>query len=245
VALINETLAGSWPGEDPIGKRLLLEGLGDNQPWTTVVGVVGNVIMDARKRPLPGVYLPYAQNPERAMTFLVRTLTPPLGLEAPLKRSLWAVDKDLPIADLRTMQQMVCDELAGTLAMLKMVLAFAGLALALACAGVYSVMSYIVAQRTHEIGVRMSLGARPRDVVLLVIKEAMTLMLSGAALGLSGAFALGKILGHELSDLGIRPYDPTTFSCVSLLLLAAALLACYLPTRRAARVDPMVALRYE
>jgi putative ABC transport system permease protein len=245
VALINETLARSWRGEDPIGRRLRLEGLGPEQPWITVVGVVGDVVIDARKAPLPGVYLPCAQHPERAMTFVVRTLTPPLGLEEPLKRALWAVDKDQPVEDMRTLEQMVSDELAGPFAMVEMVVAFAVLALVLASAGVYSVMSYVVAQRTHEIGVRMSLGARPRDVMQLVVKDALVLILSGVVVGLAGAFAFGRLLGHELADIGIRPYDPITFSCVSLLLMAAALLACYLPARRATKVDPMVALRYE
>src|SRR5208337_4277112 len=106
-----------------------------------------------------------------------------------------------------------------------------------------SVMSYVVAQRTHEIGVRMSLGARPRDVMHLLVKEAIALIASGMLVGLVGAFGFGRVLGHEL--MGIRPYDPLTFSCVSLLLMAAALLACYLPVRRATKVDPIVALRYE
>jgi putative ABC transport system permease protein len=245
VALINETLARSWRGEDPIGRRLRLEGLGPGQPWITVVGVVGDLIIDARKAPLPGVYLPCAQNPERAMTFVVHTLRPPLGLEEPLKRALWAVDKDQPVEDMRTLEQMVSDELAGPFAIVEMVVAFAVLALVLASAGVYSVMSYVVALRTHEIGVRMSLGARPRDVMQLVMKDAVVLIVSGAVVGLAGAFAFGRLLGHELADIGIRPYDPITFSGVSLLLMTAALLACYLPARRATKVDPMVALRYE
>jgi len=245
VALINETLARSWHGEDPIGRRLRLEGQGPEQPWITVVGVVGDVIIDARKAPLPGVYLPSAQNPERAMTFVARTLTPPLGLEEPLKRALWAVDKDQPIEDMRTLEQMVSDELAGPSATVEMVVAFAVLALVLASAGVYSVMSYVVAQRTHEIGVRMSLGARPRDVLKLVVKDALALIGSGVVVGLAGTFAFGRLLGHELTDIGISPYDPITFTCVSLLLMAAALLACYLPARRATKVDPMEALRYE
>ena len=137
------------------------------------------------------------------------------------------------------------EEFAGPNAMVKLIVAFAILALVLASAGVYSVMSYAVAQRTHEIGVRMSLGARPRDVVQLVVKEAAPLILGGLVIGLCGAFVFGKVLGHELTQFGITPYDPITFSCVSLLLMAVALVACSLPARRAAKVDPMVALRYE
>jgi putative ABC transport system permease protein len=163
----------------------------------------------------------------------------------PLKRSLRAVDKDLPLDNVRTMRQMASDELAGPMGMVEMVLAFAALALLLAAAGVHSVMSYVVAQRAHEIGVRMSLGARARDVVNLVVKDALVLVVSGVVIGSAGTFTFGKLLGHELADLGIRPYDPPTLSCASLVLMAAALLACYLPARRAAKVDPMVALRHE
>ena len=245
VVLVNETLAHSWHGEDPMGRRLRLASLGPDEPWVTVVGVVGDNIIDAHKAPMPGIYLPCAQNPERAMTFLVRTLTPPLGLEEPLKRALWAVDKDQPIDEVQTVEQMMSQEFAGQYAMVGLIVAFAVLALVLACAGVYSVMSYTVAQRTHEIGVRMSLGARPRDVVQLVVKDAATLILGGLVIGLSGAFVFGKVLGHELTQFGVRPYDPVTFSCVSVLLMAVALVACSLPVRRATKVDPMVALRYE
>jgi putative ABC transport system permease protein len=243
VAVINETLARSWRGEDPLGKRLRLASLGPEQPWITVVGVVGDFTTDEHKRLLPAAYLPCAQSPERAMTFVVRTLTPPLGLEEPLKRALWSVDKDQPVEGIGTLEQIMSDELAGPYAMVKMIVAFAGLALILASVGVYSVMSYVVAQRTHEIGVRMSLGARPRDVVQMLAKEAMQLIASGVVLGLVVTFVFGRLLGHELQ--GIRPYDPLTFSCVSLVLMAAALLACYLPARCATQVDPMVALRHE
>jgi putative ABC transport system permease protein len=243
VALVNETLGRSWRGEDPIGKTLRWGSLGPDQPWVTVVGVVGDAFIDPHKAPMPGVYVPYAQNPERTMTFLVRTLTPPLGLEEPLKRAVWAVDKDQPVDQVQTAEQMMSQDFAQVKALVELVAAFAVLALALACAGVYSVMSYAVAQRTHEIGVRMSLGARPSDVVQLVVKEAAALILSGLVVGLCGAFVFGKLLGHELGN--IRPYDPLTFSCVSALLMTVALVACYLPARRAMRVDPMVALRYE
>lgn len=245
VALVNETLARSWRGEDPIGRRLRLASRGPDEPWVTVVGVVGDDIIDLHKAPMPGVYIPCAQNPERVMTFVVRTLTPPLGLEEPLKRALWAVDKDQPIDEVQTVEQMMSQEFAGQYAMVGLIGAFAGLALALACAGVYSVLSYAVAQRTHEIGIRMSLGARPSDVVRLVVKEAAALIWGGLVIGLFGTFVFGKLLGHELTQFGIRPYDPLTFLCVSVLLMTVALVACYLPARRAMQVDPMVALRYE
>ena len=245
VVLVNETLAISWRGEDPIGRRLRLASRGPDEPWVTVVGVVGDDILDAHKAPMPGIYLPCAQNPERAMTFVVRTLTPPLGLEEPLKRALWGVDKDQPIDEVQTVEQMMSQEFAGQYAMVGLIVAFALLALVLASAGVYSVMSYTVAQRTREIGVRMSLGARPRDVVQLVVKDAAALISGGLVMGLTGAFVFGKLLGHELTQFGIAPFDPVTYSCVSVLLMAVALVACSLPARRAANVDPMVALRYE
>ena len=245
VALINETLALSWRGEDPIGRRLRLTSRGPDAPWVSIVGVVGDAFIDRHKAPMPGIYLPNAQNPERAMTFVVRTLTPPLGLEKPLKRALWAVDKNQPVDEVQTAEQMMSQEFAQSNALVKLVAAFAVLALILACAGVYSVLSYAVAQRTHEIGVRMSLGARPRDIVQLVGKEAVALTWGGLVIGLCGAFVFGKLLGHELTQFGIMPYDPVTFSCVSVLLLVVALVACYIPARRAAKVDPMVALRCE
>jgi putative ABC transport system permease protein len=243
VALINEALARAWRGEDPIGKRLHLADPGSGQTWTTVRGVLDDVIIGPHREYLPGIYLSSVQNPERAMTFVVRTLTPPLGLVEPLKRAVSAVDKDQPIENIQTLQQTMSDYLEGGYAMVRLIVAFAVLALVLASAGVYSVMSYMVAQRTHEIGVRMSLGARPRDVMKLVVKEAMALIVSGVVVGLGGAFVFGRLLGHELGN--IRPYDPLTFACVSLLLMAVGLVATYIPGRRATKVDPTVALRYE
>ena len=243
VAVINEALARAWNGADPIGRRLRLEGQGREQPWVTVVGVIADIISDVRKGPLPGVYLSYAQNPEAEMTVVLRALTPPLGLEHPLKRAVWAVDKDLPLEDVRTQEQRRSEELAGPYALVKLLVAFAVLALILASAGVYSVTSYVVAQRTHEFGIRMSLGARPRDVVTMVVREAITLVAGGLCVGLAGASGFGHLLGHEL--MGVRFYDPLVFSCVSLVLMAVAVIATYIPARRATKVDPMVALRHE
>jgi len=243
VVVINETLARSWHGEDPVGKRLRLEGFGAEQPWVMVVGVVGDIINDTRKAPMPGIYLPYAQTPERQMTLVLRALKSPLGLEEPLKRTVWDVDRDLPVGDVRTQEQRRSEELAGPYAMVKMLVAFAVLALTLAAAGVYSVTSYVVGQRTHEFGIRMSLGAHPRDILMMVLKEAAALVAGGLCVGLAGASAFGHLLGHEL--MGVPVYDPLVFSCVSLLLMAVTLLATYIPARRATKVDPMVALRYE
>jgi putative ABC transport system permease protein len=177
------------------------------------------------------------------MTVVLRALTPPLGLEHPLKRAVWAVDKDLPLEDVRTQEQRRSEELAGPYALVKLLVAFAVLALILASAGVYSVTSYVVAQRTHEFGIRMSLGARPRDVVTMVVREAITLVAGGLCVGLAGASGFGHLLGHEL--MGVRFYDPLVFSCVSLVLMAVAVIATYIPARRATKVDPMVALRHE
>jgi putative ABC transport system permease protein len=243
VAVINGALARSWQGESPIGRRLRLEGQGREQPWITVVGVVGDVITDVRNGPLPGVYLSYAQSPEPEMTFVLRALTPPRGLAEPLKRAVWAVDKDLPAGDVRTQEQRRSEELAGPYAMVKMLVAFAALALMLASAGVYSVTSYVVSQRTQEFGIRMSLGARPGDVLKMVVREVITLVAGGLTVGLAGAFGFGHLLGHEL--MGIRFYDPIVFSSVSAFLLSVGLLAAYIPARRATKVDPMAALRQQ
>jgi putative ABC transport system permease protein len=244
VAVINETMARRYfPGEDPIGKRL---NLGDpaTVPWITVIGVVG----DARtggldKEPYPQMYVPAAQFPQRAMTFVARTSGDPSAVAPALRRELAALDRDLPLYNVSTMERVLSDSISRRRFQMILIAAFAGVGLLLAAVGIYGVISYTVAQRRHEIGVRIALGARAADILRLVVGQGLGLTLAGVGLGLAGAFALTRVLASLL--YGVTATDPLTFACVSLALLGVALLACLVPARRATKVDPMIALRYE
>jgi putative ABC transport system permease protein len=244
VAVINETMARRYfPGEDPVGKRL---NLGDpaKTPWITVIGVVG----DARtggldKEPYPQMYVPAAQQPQRAGTFVARTSGDPASLAPALRRELAAIDKNLPLYNVRTMEQVLSDSISRRRFQMILIAAFAGVGMLLAAVGIYGVISYSVAQRRHEIGVRMALGARAADILKLVVGQGLGLTLAGVGLGLVGAFVLTRVLASLL--YGVSATDPLTFACVSLALLGVALLACLVPARRATKVDPMIALRYE
>ena len=244
VAVINETMARRYfPGEDPIGKRV---NLGDpaKVPWITIIGVVG----DARtggldKEPYPQMYVPAAQFPPRAMTFVARTSGDPAAVAPALRRELAAIDRDLPLYNVSTMERVLSDSISRRRFQMILIAAFAGVGLLLAAVGIYGVISYSVAQRRHEIGVRMALGARAADILKLVVGQGIGLTLAGVGLGLAGAFALTRVLSSLL--YGVSATDPLTFVCVSLALLGVALLACLLPARRATKVDPMIALRYE
>ncbi|HEX7315085.1 MAG TPA: ABC transporter permease [Pyrinomonadaceae bacterium] len=244
VAVINETMARKhFPGEDPIGKRVNL-GNPENTPWITVIGVVG----DARtggldKEPYPQMYAPSAQFPYRAMTFVARTSGEPLSIAPALRRELAAIDKDLPLYNVRTMEQVMSESVARRRFQMVLIAAFAGVGLLLAAVGIYGVISYSVAQRRHEIGVRMALGARAADILRLVVGQGLGLTLLGVGCGLVVAFVLTRVMASLL--YGVSATDPLTFACVSLALLGVALLACLVPARRATKVDPMIALRYE
>ncbi|HEY0098110.1 MAG TPA: ABC transporter permease [Pyrinomonadaceae bacterium] len=242
--IINETMARQhFPGQNPLGQYLRVQMMPDPQPME-IVGVVADAKYKTLEAPPhPMVYWTHPQLTYSEMTLIVRTNGDPMNLAAAVRREIQAIDKDQPVADVRTMQSWI-DELTarsrfGTL----LLTIFAALALVLASIGIYGVMSYSVTQRTHELGIRIALGAKTLDVLKLILGRGLVLTLIGIALGLAASIVLTRFMSSLL--FGISATDPITFGGLSLLLTAVALLACYVPTRRAMRVDPMVALRNE
>ncbi len=248
VALINETTARLyWPNQDPLGQRIRVPTFGvpfEKAPWRTVVGVVGDVRQYGLDAPRSSqFYVPHAQNPAGYVTLVVRTATDPLALGPALRREVRAVDKDQPLTSIATMEEVLADSVAGRRFSMTLLGVFAAGALGLAAVGLYGVIAYSVAQRTQEIGIRMALGALPGDVLKLVIGQGMALVAIGVALGLAATLAVTRVLESLLFEVSAR--DPLTFALVPLGLAAVALAACYLPARRALRIDPLIALRYE
>src|SRR6266849_312892 len=249
VAIINLTLARHyWPNENPIGKRLRTGGPErPNNPWMEVVGVVGDIKysgLDAA--PEMVLYEPYQQAAWSSMYLVVRTsskLDNPATLASAVQNAVRSLDKDLPVAHIRTMEQLLSESVEQPRFRTVLLEIFALIAVSLATVGIYGVLAYSVSQRRHEIGIRMSIGARRSDVLWLVVGQGMLLTFIGVAIGVTGAFVLTRFLSTLLYE--VRPTDPATFVVVPLLLAGVALLACYIPARRAMRVDPMVALRYE
>jgi putative ABC transport system permease protein len=243
VALVNESAARQfWPGEDPIGRRLKM---GDTKgPWRTVVGVVGDVLHKSLDAPHTlQIYLPHAQFTDSDMLLVVRTSLEPSSLAATVRGAIAGIDPQAPITNLATMEEVVSASVAQQRFGVLLFGLFAAIALLLAAVGMYGVISYGVAQRTHEIGIRMALGARRSDVMRLIVEEGMKPALVGAVVGLAAAIGLTRLLASLL--YGVTPTDPVVFASVSALLVGVALLACYIPARRAVRVHPMIALRYE
>ena len=238
--IINETMARLyWPNEDPIGKRIRIIW----SPWLTIVGVVGDVRHTGLNTPPnPEMYLSQLQEPQSSMAVLARTTGDPLQLAVAAREQLKAMDKDLPVT-VTTMDQLFANSLAGQRFNTSLLGVFAAVALLLAMIGVFGVINYSVAQRTHEIGIRLALGAQRRDVFKLVVGQGLLLALIGVGVGTAGAVALTRLIAGML--YGVSPTDGPTFVVVSLIVTMVAFLACYLPARRATRVDPLVALRYE
>jgi putative ABC transport system permease protein len=249
VVIVNEHLARTyWPGQNPLGKQLRMGPPADNRPWLTVVGVAGNVRTQGRDEGFHAeVYVPYQQfpwvvSPDYLMVRTAANVTP-ASVGHAVVEALHGVDQKLPVVDLKTMEQVAREPLAQERMMMSLLGAFAGLALILSGLGIYSVLSYSVSQRTREIGVRLALGAERRDVLELVVRQGLTLTFVGVVLGLLAGFALTRFLSSLLYN--VKPDDSLTFVVVSIILTGVALLACYIPARRATQVDPTVALRYE
>ena len=254
VVIVNEKLAArAWPNGDAVGKRLTLDDPRKSPVWLTVVGVVRNVKQWGWKdEPDNELYLAFLQNKDflesthpwlTAMTLVIRTTGDPLILSKAVQNAAWSVDKNLPLSHVQTYDQVIARAVWQERFNLLLVGLFAGLALVLAAVGIYGVMAYSVTQRTHEIGIRMALGAKQGDVLRFVVREGMALAAIGAAAGLAGAFTLTRFLSGLLYE--VKGNDPLIFATVPVLFAAVAFIACYVPARRATRVDPMIALRWE
>jgi putative ABC transport system permease protein len=245
VLLVDEFMAQQlWPNQDPLGKRVSFGDLAAKPQWATVVGVVGRIkheTLDSDSR--IAIYMPQSQYISRAMNVVLRSNTDPIALASAVNHELHELDHDLPVFRVLTMEQRVAASLARRRFTTVLLGGFAGLALALATIGIYGVMSYLVSQGTREIGIRMALGATQRGVVQLVVRQGMVLALFGVFTGLVAAFAFTRIVSGLL--FGVATTDPLTFSVIAVLLVAVALIASYIPARRAARIDPMISLRSE
>jgi putative ABC transport system permease protein len=248
VGIINEAAVRQhFPNENPVGKRVRWARSSGAPEWIEIVGVAADVKHFGLDQPdLPAIYWPYAQSVQpwkRWTQVVVRTTGAPEASLAEIKRQIWSVDPLVPVARIETMKDLMADSYTERSFHMLLLALFAGLALLLAGVGIYGVMSYAVGQRTREIGIRLALGASRRDVLQLVMRQGITLTAVGLGLGLAASAALVRLMRTLL--FGVSAYDPLTFAGVTLLLAAVAFLACYLPARRAMKVDPMIALRYE
>ncbi len=244
VVIINEALARKfWPNGDALGKRITLDDPRKDPRWITIVGIVGNIRHRAlEQEPQPEYYFPHAQGPPREMVLTVRTTQDPRSLAALVRREVAAIDPDQPIANVRTLEQVISASVGPRRLSVVLLGVFAGVALLLASVGIYGVMSYLVVERKHELGVRMALGAQRADLLRLVIGHSLKLVFIGLAFGLFLALCSTRILSALLYSVGA--FDAATFGFVALSLSAAALLASYIPALRATRADPMIALTH-
>jgi len=247
VAIANETFVRQLlPSQNPIGLRIDWAG---NEPheWMTIIGVAGDVKHSGLNQPVdPAVYAPFSQNDEawrKFMTLVIRTRVPEAGLVEDVKKQVWSLDSQIPVSGIQSMDDLLAVSVAQERFNMLLLGSFAALAVALAAVGIYGMVAYRVNQRTHEIGVYMALGAQHRDVLRLVMTDGVKLGLLGIVFGLAGAIALTRLMVSVLFE--VKPTDPATLIGVALLLAAVALLACYIPARRALSIHPMTALRRE
>ncbi|HEX3183176.1 MAG TPA: FtsX-like permease family protein, partial [Pyrinomonadaceae bacterium] len=256
VAVINETMARRfWPNENPIGKRLKQGWPEWSTPWREVVGVVADVKLNGVIDTTPlHVYLPLAQEGMASVYLAVRTKPEPQTLAAPVQSALHSLDSQITIYQVRTMDERLKGSVVSQRAAMILLSAFALVAMLLAAIGIYGVISWGVLQRTREMGLRMALGALPRDVMWLVLRRSMLLVVAGVTIGLLGAFALTRVLGATLTEsgpgktpllFGVQALDPITFIIAPILLALVAFIACWLPSWRVTKINPLVALRYE
>jgi putative ABC transport system permease protein len=242
VFLINQNMADKfWPNQEPLGRQIKIP---ERELTGTVIGIVGNAKhYQIEEDTTPQMYLAFSQNPGLFATVVMRTKVEPMSLTETVRQTIWKVDPDQPMWKIRTVEFLVNRSFANRQFLMALMGIFAALALVLTMIGLYGVITYLVNQRTREIGVRMALGAQVRDIMQMVLKQGMLLVLSGVALGIVGAWFLSRLISRLLYQVSAT--DPQTFAGVVLLLTVVALLACYLPARRAAKVDPLVALRHE
>ena len=246
VVIVSEKTARHfWPGENPIGKRLKPGSTNRNIPWIEIIGVVKDVRQnDFVSEPKMQMYMPYQQlNSFAPNALVVRTNVEPLSLAGAVRNAIWAVDKDQPVSNLRSMDEIVSEAVARQRFSMLLLGIFAALAMVLAAVGIYGVMSYSIAQRTREIGLRIALGAQKSDVLKMILRQGLRFVAAGLAIGLAASFALTRVMASLL--FGISATDPATFVSISLMLIAVALLASYIPAVRAMKIDPMLALRYQ
>lgn len=240
VIVINKSMADRyWPDEDAVGRQVRMWG-----ETRTIAGIVGDLKdSPGELRAKPGFFFPLAQQAQSGMVLVLRTQGDPMSMVAAMRSEIAAIDKDLPLSDVKTLEQVASSAVARTRFTMLLLSVFAGVALLLAAVGIYGVMSYSITQRTHEIGIRVALGAQRRDVIGLVARQGMSLALAGLGAGLTAALALTRVMSSLL--FGVSATDPITFAGIAVLLIGVALGACFVPARRATKMDPMVALRHE
>jgi len=245
VVIIDEALAERYfANRDPVGLRIRPGGPTSTQPWMTIVGIVGNVKSDGFDQPnQPRLYFAIFQNPAKALSIYLKTDVAPLALTQALRGQIHAVDRDLPVFGETTMTQVAAESMSRRKFTMQLIGLFGILALLLAGVGIYGVIAYSVTQRTREIGIRVALGASRSAILRWVLKQGMILTVVGIAVGLIGAFLLTRLLRSLL--FGVAPTDIVTYGALAILLTVVALIACYVPARRATKVDPLIALRYE